>query len=81
MVSSLVSTQPEMFGGRKMLSVNQRTFRHGGGNIMVRAVFLLRVEDDFTTLRVKWTEPCAVKCWMRKRTKEQLKKKNIKFIE
>lgn len=40
---------------------------------MVWAVFLLRVEDDFPTLRVKWTEPCAVKCWMRKANKGAVK--------
>ncbi len=37
------------------------TVKHGGGNIMFGAVFLLRVQDNFTTLRGKWT----VKSWMR----------------
>ncbi len=37
------------------------TVKHGGGNIMLWGCFLLRVQDDFTTLRGKWTGPCTVK--------------------
>uniref|UniRef100_A0A4W5MQ49 Uncharacterized protein n=1 Tax=Hucho hucho TaxID=62062 RepID=A0A4W5MQ49_9TELE len=41
------------------------TVKHGGGNIMLWGVFLLRGQDNFTASKGQWTGPCTVKSWVR----------------
>ncbi len=37
------------------------TVKHGGGNIMLWGVFLLRGQDNCTALKGRWTGPCTVR--------------------
>ncbi len=41
------------------------TVKHGGGNIMLLGVFLLRGQDNCTASKGQWTGPCTVKSWVR----------------
>ncbi len=67
-MSSLPSTRLVVFGGREMLTITPRTPSLQSSTEVETcfgAVFLLRVQDDFTTLRGKWMGPFTVKSWTR----------------
>ncbi len=68
-LSSFASTRLVVFGGREMLTITIRTPSLQSSTEVETscfgAVFLLRVQDDFTTFRGKWTGPCTVKSWTR----------------
>ncbi len=65
----LASTPLVVFGGREVLTITPRTPSLQSSTevetLCFGAVFLLREQDDFTTLRGKWTGSCTVKTWMR----------------
>ncbi len=54
-----------VFGGRGMLPMTPRTpiptVKHGGGNIMLWGVFLLRGQDNWAASKGRWTGPCTVR--------------------
>ncbi len=64
-LSSLASTPLVVFGGREMLRTPSLQSSTEVETLCFGAVFLLRVQDDFTTLRGKWTGSCTVKTWTR----------------
>ncbi|KAK3539494.1 hypothetical protein QTP70_009041 [Hemibagrus guttatus] len=64
------------------------TIKHGGGNIMLWGVFLLRGQDNCTESKGQWMGPCTIKSWhdndpkhTARATKEWLCKKHFKVLE
>ncbi len=39
------------------------TVKHGGGNMLLWGVFLLRGQDNCTASKGRWTGPCTVRAW------------------
>ncbi len=58
--SFLASTLLAVFGGRGMLNTIP-TVKHGGGNIMLWGVFLLRGQDNCTASKGRWKGPCTIR--------------------
>jgi len=67
-LSSLASTQLAVFGDREMLTMTPRTPSQQSSTeaeACFWAVSLVRVQNEFTLMRGRGTEPCPVKSWPR----------------